>query len=164
MKRPVSPFGDSRVRLRLLEAGDLDTTLAWRNRDDVRVWFKNAAPISRDQHYEWFKCYLAKDDDFVFAVTEEERLAGQASLYRIRWDEAQAEVGRFIVAPERRGRGIIKMACSHLVAFAWETFDLEYLYLEVMAHNHRAIRLYREGGFEEERYYDGLVRMGIRRR
>jgi diamine N-acetyltransferase len=160
MKRSLAPFGDSRILLRLLQEDDLDQTLGWRNRDEVRKWFKTANVISRAQHHEWFKAYSTKDDDFVFVILADGVPAGQVSLYRVDWEAGQAEVGRFIVAPELQGNGIFRWAFRHLIDYSFDQLMLRYLYLEVMAENRRAIRAYANSGFVEEHTSDGFVRMG----
>ncbi len=160
MKRSISPFGNGAIRLRLIEEADLETTLSWRNRDDTRVWFKTSSRLTLDQHRAWFHKYQSKDDDFLLVVEAEGQLVGQASVYNIQWGDACAEVGRFLVAPESRGKGYIGQACEALIHFCENTLNLKYLFLEVIETNDRAIRLYQRNGFKEERRYDGLIRMG----
>jgi diamine N-acetyltransferase len=162
MKRPLAPIGAGRVRLRLIEAADLPTTLAWRNRDEVRVWFKTSVLLTPEQHQGWFERYRERDDDFLFVVEAEGQPVGQVSVYGIDWQSGQAEVGRFLAAPQASGQGYMRDACAALFAFCRDGFGLRYLFLEVLADNARAIELYRHQGFIEEQRYDGLVRMGLR--
>ena len=159
MKRSIIPFGRGSVSLRLIKESDLETTLAWRNRDDARVWFKTSDPLTLEQHRAWFSSYLNRDDDFLFVVETGEKLVGQASVYNIRWDEGTAELGRFLAAPEARGKGWISDACGELMEFCRANLGLSYLYLEVIETNEKAIRVYKRNDFGEERHYDGLIRM-----
>lgn len=160
MKRSITPFGNESITLRLIEESDLETTLGWRNRDDARVWFKTSSPLSLEQHQAWFHRYLNKDDDFLFVVEADGKLVGQASVYDIQWDKGLAEIGRFLVAPESSGKGYIGKACEALIRLCTDKLTLRYLFLEVIEANNRAIRLYQRNGFEEERRYTGLIRMG----
>jgi diamine N-acetyltransferase len=160
MKRSISPFGNSSIRLRLVEERDLATTLTWRNRDEARVWFKTSDPLTMEQHVGWFKRYQEKDDDFLFVVEADGQLVGQAAVYGIDWSEGTAEVGRFLVAPEASGRGLIGQACQALVECCEKTLELSYLFLEVFENNQRAIRVYDRTAFVEESRYDGLIKMG----
>ncbi|MFC4860139.1 GNAT family N-acetyltransferase [Pseudomonas sp. MAHUQ-62] len=162
MKRSVSPFGNSAIRLRLIEEQDLLATLSWRNREEARVWFKSSGLLSYEQHRNWFLRYQEKDDDFLFVIEADGNLVGQASVYGIDWDSGTAEVGRFLVAPEGAGKGYIHRACTELARFCGTELNLEYIFLEVFEHNERALRIYQQNGFVEERRYDGLVRMGRR--
>jgi len=159
MKRSIPPFGDEFISLRLIEESDLETTLSWRNRDDARVWFKTSSQLTLEQHQAWFHRYLNKDDDFLFVVEAGGKLVGQASVYDIHWNEGTAELGRFLAAPEARGKGWISDACGELMEFCRANLGLSYLYLEVIETNEKAIRVYKRNNFGEERHYDGLIRM-----
>lgn len=159
MKPICPPFGNAVVQLRLITEADLETTVAWRNRDDVRVWFKNSQIITMDQHRAWFTQYAVKDNDFLFVVENENRPVGQASVYDIDWKKGSAEVGRFLVAPEAGGRGFISLACGELLQFCRHTLNLKSVFLEVKENNERAIRIYERNGFQEESRAEGMVRM-----
>jgi diamine N-acetyltransferase len=164
MKRALSMFGDDALRLRLIEEADLHATLSWRNRDEARVWFKTSTPLTYEQHSNWFhQRYLPNDNDFLFVVEADSTLVGQASVYDIDWQIRSAEVGRFLVAPEGAGKGYISRACAELLKICWGELNLEYVFLEVIESNERAIGLYRKHGFTEEQRYDGLIKMGLRR-
>lgn len=159
MKRNVVPFGNDVVRLRLIEEKDLETTLSWRNRDEVRIWFKTNGVISLENHRAWYRCYEEKDDDFLFVIEADNKLVGQASVYDIDWVSGRAEVGRFLAAPGEGGKGYISQACGQLVGFCAETLRIAYLFLEVFENNEKAIRVYKRNGFAEEQRHDGLIRM-----
>jgi len=159
MKRPVQPFGNEVVRLRLLAEADLGMTMSWRNRDDVRTWFKNSQIITTDQHQAWFAQYSARDDDFLFVVEAQGRPVGQASVYGIDWRAGTAEVGRFLAAPEGTGRGYIGLACAELLRFCADTLHLKSVFLEVKEDNARAIGIYARNGFREEARAGGMIRM-----
>lgn len=160
MKRKIAPFGNEVVRLRLIEERDLQTTLAWRNCDSARIWFKTSNQLTLERHQAWFHGYLKKDDDFLFVVEAKGLLVGQASVYGIRWNERDAEIGRFLAAPDCSGKGFIREACEELVSLCADTFNLRYLFLEVLEKNERALRIYQRNGFVEECRYGGLIRMG----
>lgn len=164
MKRVLPSFGDDVLRLRLIEDGDLHETLSWRNRDEARVWFKTSTPLTYEQHSNWFhQRYQPNDNDFLFVVEAEGVLVGQASVYDINWHTRSAEVGRFLVAPAGAGKGYISRACAELLRICWSELNLDYVFLEVLESNKRAIGLYKKHGFSEERRYDGLIRMGLRK-
>jgi diamine N-acetyltransferase len=160
MKREITPFAHGSVRLRLIAEADLESTLAWRNHDESRIWFKTSNLLTLEQHRAWFHRYQDKDDDFLFVVEVGEKVVGQASVYGIDWANGCAEVGRFLVAPGERRKGYISQACVALIGFCAENLGLSYLFLEVFEANSRAIRLYQRCGFAEESRYDGMIRMG----
>jgi len=137
------------VRLRLLAADDLAMTLAWRNRDEVRQWLGNAAELAMPAHQAWFRAHQALDNAFMFIVEDAFTAAplGQVSIYEIDREMGTAEVGRFIAAPGVSGKGLIREAIAALINFAFDEMNLNELLLLVMAHNHRAIKLYASLGF-----------------
>lgn len=149
------------IRLRPLEQADLPMTLAWRNRDDVRIWFKSSAPLAAEQHAAWFAAYLGKAGDHVFIVEHHGRPVGQVAIYAIDAEAGTAEIGRFVVAPGAGGKGHMRAAISGLMALARREWTLRRLYLEVFAHNERAIRLYRSLGFAFDREADGMLHMSV---
>jgi diamine N-acetyltransferase len=159
MKRSIQPFGNADVRLRLITEADLEMTMSWRNRDDVRIWFKDSQPITGEQHRAWHSRYSTRDDDFVFVVEAHGSPVGQASVYGINWAESSGEIGRFVVAPEARGRGYIGLACTELLRFCGGTLNLKHLYLDVKENNYRAIKIYERNGFREQAKAEGLIRM-----
>lgn len=155
-----------RVRLRLLTADDLGMTLAWRNRDDVRRWFKQSELIDMALHTSWFEAHQLRDDALMFIVEDATSgtPVGQVSIYHIDRDSNEAEVGRFIAAPSASGKGYIRAAIIALVAFAFEELGLSRVYLEVFANNARAIGLYESVGFMIENTHDEMVYMSMQRR
>ncbi len=157
MKTVLAPLDHAGIRLRPLERGDLSLTLAWRNRDDVRIWFKMSEVLSEEQHRGWFESYLGKPDDYVFIVEADGRPVGQVALYSINKLTASAEIGRFIVAPGEGGKGHIRVAIEALFGLAREHLGLSRIHLQVFAHNQRAIRLYEKLGFKLDRTSENML-------
>ena len=163
MKSAIQPFGDGVVTLRLMEEKDLRAILEWRNRDAARVWFKSSDRISLANHQAWFAQYSEKDDDFFFMVEASGAPVGQCAIYNIDRARGSAEIGRFLAAPARSGKGYITRSCRQLINFALQNLNLNYLFLELFERNARAADIYRRCGFVEERRNDGIIRMGLRR-
>lgn len=157
--KPVLAFEASGVRLRPLAAEDLTVTLAWRNRDDARKWFKTDDLISLEQHRGWFERYLLKGDDLVLIVEADGVAVGQVAVYDINQEAGTAEVGRFLVAPEAARKGYLFAACSALVDCCQRELRLRRIYLEVFEHNQRAIRIYHAIGFVETSRENSLLIM-----
>jgi len=134
-------------------------TLAWRNRDDARIWFKNSEIITHDRHRAWFSQYSTKDDELFFVVEARGQAVGQASVSRINCVDGIAEVGRFLVAPEASGLGYIGHACAELLRFCKDALNLKSVFLEVKEDNEKAIEIYVRNGFREEARAQGMIRM-----
>jgi len=161
-KRAVGPIEADGVALRLLEAGDLPMTLAWRNEDHIRQWFFASQVIAPEQHWVWWERYRTRDDDFVFIIEETvtlKRPVGQVALYNIDWSRRRAEFGRLLIGDnDARGLGLGRLACASLVEFGFAQWDLREIYLEVLANNLPAIAIYRDCGFSEtHRLADRIV-------
>ncbi|QPC95309.1 GNAT family N-acetyltransferase [Mesorhizobium sp. INR15] len=144
-----------------MEERDLETILGWRNRDDVRVWFKTSDKITFTGHVAWYNSYLQKEDDYFFMVEADGKSVGQCAIYGVDIEAGSAEIGRFIVAPGMAGKGYISHSCAELMKFGTGVLNLSYLFLEVLERNEKAIRLYARRGFVEESRSGGLVRMGF---
>ncbi|MFM0629596.1 GNAT family N-acetyltransferase [Paraburkholderia xenovorans] len=147
--------------MRLLDEADLPFTLEWRNRDGARQQFGTADLLQWDQHVGWFKRYLGKADDLVFIVENaltQERI-GQVAIYAIDTAARKGEIGRFVVAPQFQGQGLMRQGIQALIGFAREVLDLTSLYLLVRETNERARRLYVQLGFTEVALADGMITM-----
>jgi len=160
MKHSRVPFEAEGVRLRLLAEADLPFTLEWRNRDGVRQQFGNAGVLQWEQHVGWFQRYREQPDDLVFIVEDETGArVGQAAIYAIDRVAGHAEVGRFVVAPEREGKGLMRRGIAALIRFARDELELTSVYLVVRDTNDHARRLYERLGFAEISRADGMIRM-----
>ena len=73
-----------------------------------------------------------------------------ARLLNIDWFARNAEFGILIGDRSRQGKGLAKEALALVVGYAFDTLNLNKLYLRVVAFNERALRLYRDFGFVEE--------------
>ena len=145
--RPA-PIVDGDATLRMLAEADLATTMAWRNHPESRGWFHSTDEISAEQHAEWFRRYLGRDDDYVFVLEIAGARVAQVSLYDIR--DGAAEFGRLLVDPAARGRGVSHRAVALCLRFASDALGLRELHLEVKRDNARAIRAYEAAGFRTD--------------
>jgi RimJ/RimL family protein N-acetyltransferase len=161
----LPPIEKGRIRLRLLERSDLPMTLKWRNQDHIRKWFIHSEIISPEQHQEWFKQYLERDNDYVFIIEETQNFhkpVGQISLYNIALDKKKGELGRFMIGDaETPGKGLAKQATRLLLEVAFNRFRLKEVYLRVLRHNPPAISVYQQCGFQSGPEHDNLLIMNI---
>ena len=162
-KRKIEPIVNGRVTLRLLRESDLPMTRAWRNQDHIRRWFFSTDVISEEQHRTWFERYKQQDDDFVFVIEETETLrrpVGQAALYRVDWTSRRAEFGRLLIGDAAAdGMGLGRLATEALTKFAFDTWSMHEVYLDVLEANARAIKIYEQCGFVASRPANGSVHM-----
>lgn len=153
------------VRLRPLAESDLPLTRAWRNRDEIRRWFRTTDPIGATQHAAWWEAYRCRDDDFAWIVEEAGaagavRPVGMVALYAIDPALREAEFGRLVVGePDAAGRGCAAEATRLVVDYALRDLGLRRVHLEVRADNERAIALYERTGFVRAGGGEGWVLM-----
>lgn len=162
-KRQIGPLIGRKTRLRLLEERDLPMTLAWRNQDHIRKWFLHSDVITPEQHWNWFRSYAQRDDDFVFVIEETVDLrkpVGQISLYNIDWNRKLAEYGRVLIGePDAAGRGLAKEATEVLLGYAFGPLGLQEVHLKVYSNNAPAVAIYRSCGFRDVAEENHLIRM-----
>jgi RimJ/RimL family protein N-acetyltransferase len=167
LKRAGLELSGPGICLRLIKFEDLPTTLAWRNREDIRHNFINSDIISWEGHSKWWEGYRVKNNDFIFLILETERLSrsvGQVSLYNINLDHSEAEYGRLMIGDnEARGKGLARRATELLIAWAFNSLGIERIYLEVFKNNTIALNLYRQFGFITTGDRGRLYRMSISR-
>ncbi len=144
----VTPLVDGDATLRGLAAVDLETTRAWRNHPESRVWFHTTDEIAADQHAAWFRRYLSRDDDYVLILEVGGTPVAQAAFSEVR--DGSAEFGRMLVDPEARGRGLSHRMIALCLRFATEALGLREIRLEVKPDNVRAIRAYEAAGFRAD--------------
>jgi RimJ/RimL family protein N-acetyltransferase len=159
----MNPIEGDGVRLRLLMETDLPLTMKWRNQEHIRKWFVHPEIISPEQHREWFQRYLDREEDYMFIIEEPGeswRPVGQISLYNIDWGDGKAEFGRLLIGEmDAQRKGIAKRATLLLLFYAFNTWGLKRIELEVFGNNEPAIAIYRHCGFSELSESRGLVRM-----
>jgi diamine N-acetyltransferase len=164
-KRSFPPIETERLRLRLLEERDLPLTRGWRNQEHVRRWFFHDERITPRQQRAWYAEYLRRDDDFVLIIEERGRTPrpiGQIALYHVDWTARRAEFGRLMIGPpDACGKGLATEAARALLAAAPDRLSLEEVYLEVLARNARAIKVYAACGFRVVGRDDAVVRMSL---
>jgi UDP-4-amino-4,6-dideoxy-N-acetyl-beta-L-altrosamine N-acetyltransferase len=157
--------GDDFDLIPLLEH-HLPTTMAWRNSDSVRIWFKTPDVVSLEQHRRWYAAYSGRLDDFVFLIRDRlsGALAGQIAIYRVDPIRGDAEMGRLMVAPGYEGKGLMKKACACLINYSMTAMGINRIHLEVLVSNERAIRLYQKLGFQAARCNESLLVMALERK
>ena len=166
MKKPLFQIEGDGFDLIPLREHHLPTTMAWRNVDSVRIWFKTPDMVSLEQHLRWYEAYSQKTDDFVFLIRDRisGALTGQIAIYRVDHFRSDAEIGRLITAPGYEGKGLMKKACASLIEYAMTAVGLKRIYLEVLPSNERAIHLYQKLGFRAIRRDESLLVMTLERR
>lgn len=137
------------LSLREVDRADSERLFFWRAHPAGRDRFRSTAPISRDTHRAFLEGYFAAgNDDRWYIVELDDEPVGTISLYRRSADGLEAEWGRFIIEPARRGQGLGGRALRLLMGHARD-LGIRVLHCEVLAGNAPAADLYRACGFHE---------------
>ena len=134
------------IALEPLRDEDSDTLFAWINDRELVEQSATFRPVSREEHDAWFRAVRDpdRDDLAIYAIREDGRLVGTCQLLI---DGAEAELRIRIGEPDARGRGLGTEAVRELVGIAFRDRGLSRVWLQVFAHNRRAIRAYEKAGF-----------------
>jgi RimJ/RimL family protein N-acetyltransferase len=160
----------SRVYLRPLEPVDARQVAPWVNDPEVRYHLLRYRPMNLPSE-EDFLAKVAKDEHSVvlgIVVKDSDRLIGAAGLNDIDERSRHAQFGIVIGTRDEWGKGHGTEATGLLVRHAFETLNLNRVWLIVYEDNLRGIRAYEKVGFQKEgvlrqyifragRYWDAIV-------
>jgi len=134
------------IALEPLRDEDSDTLFAWINDRELVEQSATFRPVSRAEHDAWFRAVRdpGRDDLVIYAIREDGRLVGTCQLLI---DGAEAELRIRIGVADARGRGLGTEAVRELVRIAFADRGVQRVWLQVFAHNTRAIRTYEKAGF-----------------
>ena len=164
------------VRLRPLDAGDLDRDWTWVNDREVTRFLSMRYPISRAEEERWLRDHPPSDfsNGVFFAIETRDGVhIGNLNLFQVNPEDRKASLGIIIGAKECWNRGHGTDAVETLLRFAFGEMNLQRIWLTTLEYNERAQACYRKCGFQEEarlrqdayrhgRYYDFVV-MGVLR-
>lgn len=142
------------VRLREVTPGDAADLYRWRMDPGARSMFRNTGVTPFEAHQAFLSRYFQPDNtDRWFVVEVGGEPAGAIALYDLSADGTEAEWGRFVLAPEHRGRGWGRKSLALLIEYA-RSIGMRRLRCEVLAGNATAAGLYRRLGFAETGSYE----------
>ena len=157
-------FIGEKVRLRALEKSDIDHFMQWvNNREITQYLLAFSVPVSRAFEEKWLeKAVYHTPTDKTFAIeTLEGEYLGNCGLHGIDAINRHAELGIVIGNPGYLSKGYGQDTINTLLRMAFDSLNLEKVYLRVFSGNHRGIRCYEKCGFEtvgrlkKHRYING---------
>lgn len=151
------------IKLRAVEAEDLDRIYRWEN--DTRLWdcTSTIAPFSRKQIYD----YIANYDGDIFAARQLRLMiveksggkeVGMIDLYDFDAVNRRAYVGLFVDASHRR-KGLAEASLDALAVYCESKIGMRQLAAIVAADNEVSLRVFESKGFE----VSGLLRSWLKR-
>lgn len=147
---------------------------SWDDQMEMRLWATDPETTKwlgqvylRPQTFEQTQSYLrsvlegnAGGLNFAIADPATDRYVGQINLFKMDTQARHAEMA-IVLCPDSQKMGIGREAVSMLLRCAFETWNLNRVYLHVDADNLKAIACYKACGFREEgrmredRYWGG---------
>lgn len=142
------------MKLRKLEEKDADGMLEWMQDPEMQKGFRfNAEEKNREDVLSFIRnanIELVNGKNIHYAVSDEDdEYLGTISLKNVDLVNKKAE---YAISLRRmaQGKGIATEATHEILKMAFEQYDLQRVYLNVLSDNQRAIRLYEKCGFVYE--------------
>lgn len=137
--------------LRAIEASDLDQLLAWRNRPELRRFFREYRELNATQQRQWFDSKVNGDPSTrMFAIVHQDTdtLLGAAGLCYIDWINRTADFSLYIgheglyiddtLAPD---------VAVTMIDYAFDELGLNRLWSEIYAFDEAKTRFFQKLGF-----------------
>lgn len=165
----------TKIYLRPLEREDAALFVPWINDAEVNRTLNHYRPVTLEAEEEFIQSLVKSEHDLALGIVarQTDRLIGETGLHRIDFRNHHATFGIVIGDKNEWNKGYGTEATSLLVGYAFETLNLNRLWLHVYENNPRAIRVYgkvgfkREGALRQDRYQEGrywdTITMGILR-
>ena len=151
----------TRIYLRPLDQADAPLLQPWMNDAEVTRNLRAYRPFSlRDE--EAFIDRIAKDEHavaFGIVLRETDRLIGTTGLHDLQFRNRHAQFGISLGDKNEWGKGYGTEATRLVVRYAFETLNLNRVWLHVYEDNRRGIRCYEKASFKQE----GVLRHDIYR-
>jgi UDP-4-amino-4,6-dideoxy-N-acetyl-beta-L-altrosamine N-acetyltransferase len=151
-----------RVQLRPMEVADADDVLRWRSDPEILQQLFAEDPPTREGHLRWFANVQERDDRLEFIIIERVvgRPIGTIGLSNIDRKNQRAEFGILIGEADARRKGYGREASELILRYAFDDLGLHRVYLQALANNALAIKLYESLNFQLE----GILRQHVFKR
>lgn len=117
-----------------------------RNHPDVRSQMYNSTLINQDEHFNFIKSLIGKEDTKYFLVSDNEIAIGVINFKSINSNSKKCEFGIYAnleIDYLKKGYLLLSVAKK----YALNILELKEMYLEVYAENMKALNLYKKNGF-----------------
>ncbi len=142
---------DDIIRLRAIEAEDIDCLFKWEN--DTSIWLDGCsmAPYSRKTIWEYIETYtpdIYKTNQLrlIIVLTSSETAIGTIDLYDFDYQNRRAGVG-ILIDKEYRGLGYATRSLNIICRYAGEFLGLHQLWSTIGSENRSSLKLFKNCGF-----------------
>ncbi len=139
--------------LRRPEPSDLDALYQYKNDPEIASQLGGfTTGYAMQDLRDWLEVHRKKGDEVLFAIAlaADNRCIGHAGLYNIDARVRMAEFALLIGDRSLWNRGFGRICTQFCLDYGFYQLNLNRIYLSVLAHNARAIHLYRSLGFQDE--------------
>ena len=146
----------NKINLTSICPNNLEQLRNWRNKPELRKYFREYREISPDMQKRWYQEKVLNDTKQVnFEIHENtsNQLIGHCGLYYINWVHRHAEFGIYIGDSDYRSGGYGSDALRQLIRYGFEDLNLNRIWCEVYDNN-AALEVYKHIGF----VYEGKMR------
>lgn len=163
------------VYLRPLEVADAPALVPWLNDPEVTRHLRRYQPLTLAAEEHFLRRMSESETDLVLgiALRADDRLVGGTGLHKVDARNRHAEFGIFLGDKSVWGKGHGTEATRLVVRHAFETLNLNRVWLHVYEYNEAGLRVYQKVGFRTEgrlrqdtfrdgRYWDTLVMAVLR--
>jgi ribosomal-protein-alanine N-acetyltransferase len=163
------------VYLRPLEREDARTLVAWLNDPEVTRFLRAYRPMTLAAEEEFLRRVAESDKDVALGIMTRaaEQFIGVAGLHDVDVRNRHAQFGVTLGDKDSWGKGYGTEVTQLVVRYAFETLNLNRVWLHVYEYNPRALRVYEKVGFRTEgrlrqdtfrdgRYWDTFVMAVLR--
>ena len=142
----------NRTFLTAVDKSSIETFREWRNKPELRKYFREYRELSKDMQEGWFESKVLGDPNLVnFEIHDSKtsKLIGHCGLYYINWIHRSAEFGIYVGDDDYRNGGYGSDALRSLVKYGFEDLNLNRIWCEVYSNN-VALAVYKHIGFKHE--------------
>ena len=134
---------------------DIDRLRGWiRSPEELLLWTASSFgyPLTREHIQQHLRDSAAGGDRLIFKTVDSAsgETIGHVELGRLDSRNRSARIGRVLLAPHARGRGLAEAMMRAALAYAFDVLQVHRAELGVFDVNPRAIALYERVGFRRE--------------
>lgn len=151
-------FSDGVIRLRAIEAADLETLRRWINDPETARYLAVSWPVSAQEQIEWFE--QVRNDKAKTKLAIDLVDGGHIGLLSLTNSDLlnrSVEIGITIGAAEHRGKGLASRALRLAVQVLFTRFNYHRIWAQILETNEACLNLFRHAGFEQE----GILRESV---
>jgi len=151
------------IQLAPLEWKHWKSYRSWVNDQEIKLLVDRHLPVSEFQHKEFYRSLLRDKTKIFFSVVKppRDRFIGVCAFKNIDSKSRKAEFYICLNGKAVRGKGLGQKAVHSALDYAFDTLNLNRVYLYTPSYNKAAIKCYKNVGFVQEgKFLDDVFAKG----